>query len=156
MLDVNDNAPRCPSIPTIHLDLLTAINTSILQFRATDPDLGNNALLRYSLRGIEEEIKFFRINSTTGEITTTDELPPSNMNLRITVNATDAGMPSLFTDCDLAITLYPFNDTVGLVLQIPTDLFDEDLFEQILTQVLGIPIVVADVIPDNGLVVTTL
>ena len=115
--------------------------------------MGNNALLRYSLRGIEEEVKFFMINTTTGEITTTDELPPSNMNLRITVNVTDAGMPSLSTDCDLAVTLYPFNDTVSLVLQLSTDLFDEDLFEQSLSQQFGIPVFVADIKPDNELVI---
>ena len=154
MLDVNDNAPRCPSVLTdIQIELSTVANTSILRFTATDTDLGNNALIRYSLRGLEEEVKFFRINTSSGEIFTTAELPASNMNLRITVNATDDGMPSLSTDCDLAVTLYPLNDTVNLVLQIPLDQFDEDLFEETLTRELGIPIEVAFIIPNEGLVI---
>ena len=105
VLDVNDNAPRCPPTPNIHLEVSTAINTSVLQFRATDPDYGNNALLSYSLWGFEDEVHFLKINPTTGEITTIGELPTSNMTWNLIVNVSDMGNPPLSTECNLFIQL---------------------------------------------------
>jgi len=133
----------------IQVQLDTPINTTILQFTATDRDLGSNSLLTYVLEGFEQELKFFMIDSTTGELRTVDSLPPSNRNLRITVNASDSGDIPLSIDCDVFITLYQFDNTATLVLK--TSQFDEEDFETALTSILEIPVVVVDVMTsDNG------
>ena len=153
MLDINDNSPACPPSETleIQVQLDTPINTTILQFTATDRDLGNNSLLTYVLEGFEQELKFFMIDSTTGELKTVSLLPPSNRNLRITVNASDAGDQPLSIDCDVFITLYEFNDTATIVLN--TSQFDQEAFETTLTSILEIPVVVVDFMTfNNGLV----
>lgn len=153
VLDINDNSPVCPPSKNleIQVQLDTPINTTILQFTATDRDLGNNSLLTYALEGFEQQLKFFMIDSTTGELKTVSLLPPSNRNLRITVNASDTGDQPLSKDCDVFITLYQFNNTATIVLD--TSEFDQEAFETTLTSILEIPVVVVNVTTFNdGLV----
>ena len=141
----------CPSkTPEIQVQLDTPVNTTIFQFMATDRDIGENSLLIYTLEGFEQELKFFMIDSATGELQIVSSLPPSNRNLRITVNASDSGDQPLSIDCDALITLYNFNNTVDIVLN--TSQFDKETFEATLREVLDIPVVVVQVtILDNGL-----
>jgi len=135
----------------IQIQLDTPINTTIFQFMATDQDIGKNSLLIYTLEGFEQELRFFMIDSATGELKTVSLLPATNRNLRITVNASDSGDLPLSIDCDLLITLYQFNNTVSIVLN--TSRFDKVIFEAVLTEVLGFQVVVAEVETlDNGLV----
>ena len=118
---------------------------------ATDQDIGKNSLLIYTLEGFEQELRFFMIDSATGELKTVSLLPATNRNLRITVNASDSGDLPLSIDCDLLITLYQFNNTVSIVLN--TSRFDKEIFETVLTEVLGFQVVVAEVeILNDGLV----
>ena len=135
----------------IQIQLDTPISTTIFQFMATDQDIGKNSLLIYTLEGFEQELRFFMIDSATGELKTVSLLPATNRNLRITVNASDSGDLPLSIDCDLLITLYQFNNTVSIVLN--TSRFDKEIFETVLTEVLGFQVVVAEVeILNNGLV----
>ena len=150
VLDINDNTPMCPGQTLeVQVQLDTPVNSTIFRFMATDRDIGENSLLVYTLEGFEQELKFFTIDSTTGDLQIVSSLPPSNRNLRITVNASDSGEQPLSIDCDVLITLYNFNNTVNIVLN--TSQFDKEIFETVLAEVLGIPVVVVEVITlDNG------
>ena len=141
----------CPSNTLeIQVQLDTQVNTTIFQFIATDRDIGENSLLIYTLEGFEQELKFFKIDSATGELQIISSLPPSNRNLRITVNASDSGEQPMSIDCDVFITLYNPNNTVDIVLN--TSQFDKETFETILAEVLDLQVVVVEVIMlDNGL-----
>lgn len=135
----------------IQVKLDTPVNTTIYQFTATDKDTGDNSLLVYTLEGFEQELKFFMIDPATGKITTVSLLPATNRNLRITVNASDSGVPPMSVDCDLLITLYQFNNTVNLELDINITQFDREEFEDVLADILGVDTVVVQVTQlDNG------
>ena len=155
-MDINDNRPVCP--PTedrqIQVRLDTPINATIFQFTATDVDLGKNSLLIYTLEGFDQELKFFMIDSATGELTIISLLPSSNRNLRITLNVSDSGDRPLSTDCDVLVTFYQFNNTVDIVLNTTADQFDKEMFENVLTEILEIPSIVVNVtVLDDGLVI---
>ena len=135
----------------IQVKLDTPVNSTIYQFTATDKDTGDNSLLVYTLEGFEQELKFFMIDPATGKITTVSLLPATNRNLRITVNASDSGDPPMSVDCDLLITLYQFNNTVNLELDINITQFDREEFEDVLADILGVDTVVVQVTQlDNG------
>ena len=135
----------------IQVKLDTPVNSTIYQFTATDKDTGDNSLLVYTLEGFEQELKFFMIDPATGKIMTVSLLPATNRNLRITVNASDSGVPPMSIDCDLLITLYQFNNTVNLELDINITQFDREEFEDVLADILGVDTVVVQVTQlDNG------
>lgn len=145
--------PVCPPSEDLEIQvkLDTPVNTTIYQFTATDKDTGDNSLLVYTLEGFEQELKFFMIDPATGKITTVSLLPATNRNLRITVNASDSGDPPMSIDCDLLITLYQFNNTVNLELDINITQFDREEFEDVLADILGVDTVVVQVTQlDNG------
>ncbi|BFZ24031.1 hypothetical protein BsWGS_27070 [Bradybaena similaris] len=73
--DVNDNAPRFSQVPyKVSLGLFTPPNTYLMTVKASDPDLGNNGLVEYSLLGTSEITQVFRIDRTTGEVSSKSSL----------------------------------------------------------------------------------
>ena len=69
MEDENDNPPQfSQSHFTASLQENSDPNSLLASVTATDPDLGDNSLLRYSLRG--EDAGSFLIDGETGEVRT--------------------------------------------------------------------------------------
>ncbi|XP_030921784.1 protocadherin gamma-A3-like, partial [Geospiza fortis] len=96
VLDVNDNPPQftraqySASIPVA----AAKEGQSVLAVSATDPDLGNNAVISYSLMNHSDD---FHINNGTGEITLSNNLEhiTADTVVTLTVVATDHGVPQL-------------------------------------------------------------
>ena len=68
VLDINDNAPMFSQLVynvTVGED--ASNGTAVIVVSATDGDAGQNAAIRYSLRGITDN-RPFNINSMTGVI----------------------------------------------------------------------------------------
>lgn len=102
----------------------TPINTELIQFNATDSDLGQNGQLGFSLSGGNRH-DTFRINGHTGVLYLNKQLDYEKHNkytLTITVN--DFGSPRLSTSMELRVEVLDFNDcfpvfpTTSIVRQI--------------------------------------
>ncbi|NWY97126.1 FAT4 protein, partial [Loxia curvirostra] len=96
VLDVNDNPPQftraqySASVPVA----AAKEGQSVLAVSATDPDLGNNAVISYSLMNHSDD---FHINNGTGEISLSNNLEhiTADTVVTLTVVATDHGVPQL-------------------------------------------------------------
>ncbi|KAF5898220.1 protocadherin Fat 3-like, partial [Clarias magur] len=103
--DINDNAPEFVGLPyyaVVQVD--SQIGSSIFQVSATDLDKGINGMVSYKL---EDEHRYFELNSTTGEITLQRAFitDMSNVEYSLVIIARDAGYPSLFTAVELPVTI---------------------------------------------------
>ncbi|KAH9495210.1 hypothetical protein Btru_015666 [Bulinus truncatus] len=95
--DVNDNAPVFTMVPfTANLSLNTPAGASVLTVSATDPDLGNNSIVQYSLMsypGGVDSTKHFQVDSKTGRVTTKTTIDSVSGTHRLLVTATDSALP---------------------------------------------------------------
>ncbi|NXU50688.1 CELR3 protein, partial [Turnix velox] len=108
--DINDNPPVFSSL--IQTKISAPENASSLDlgvFSATDLDLGDNALITYSLQ--DNFAGMFHINSSTGELTTEKPLDREMMDsYELKIIATDSGKPPQSANVALSITVEDVND----------------------------------------------
>ncbi|XP_062874781.1 protocadherin Fat 4 [Trichomycterus rosablanca] len=115
--DVNDNAPKFTK-PSYYLDYpeLTEVGSLVTQVSATDLDQGFNGKLFYFIRSQSE---YFRINSSTGEIFTKQQLRyqnstgHSNANVNrhsFIVTASDRGVKPLMSETTVIVNVVDSND----------------------------------------------
>ncbi|XP_048590535.1 protocadherin Fat 4 isoform X2 [Nematostella vectensis] len=109
--DVNDNPPVF-SMPgyTIEYWEESPEGTSILQVKAIDADIGDNAAVLYSI--VENVTDYVTVNAITGVIS----LGSSQLDREVeeyfnfTIRATDSGVPSKSSTASVAINLVDIND----------------------------------------------
>lgn len=102
VLDVNDNRPvftRTDYSARVYQD--DASSTYLLRVQATDKDLNNNGIVRYS---IKEPTSKVSIDSSTGVVHLNQ---PLRDNLNITLVAHDSGEPSQNSETSLLIQVVP-------------------------------------------------
>ncbi|XP_062443263.1 protocadherin Fat 2 [Rhea pennata] len=103
VLDINDNSPECGQISytgRVSEDALPGL--FILKISATDPDVGSNAQITYSLHGPGAEE--FQLGLHTGELTTSAPLDREQKPVyHLVAKATDGGGHSCQADVTLII-----------------------------------------------------
>ncbi|XP_019361654.1 PREDICTED: protocadherin Fat 2 isoform X1 [Gavialis gangeticus] len=103
VLDINDNSPECSQMlytGKVSEDALPGL--LILKVSATDPDVGSNAQITYSLHGPGAED--FRLDPRTGELTTSAPLDRERKpTYHLVAKATDGGGRSCQADITLVI-----------------------------------------------------
>ncbi len=106
--DVNDNAPMfTQQVYTRQVPEFIDIGSRAISVLATDPDLGSNAQVVYSLSTNPR----FTVNPNSGEITTTGGLDHETQNrYSLTVQACDSGQPEMCSSAVVIITVQDFND----------------------------------------------
>ena len=114
VIDANDNVPTfSESLYEITLLENSTIGTTILQVNASDSDVGTNAVIQYFLAPNSSHGERFAVNSSTGEIYTTDEFDrESDAFLELIVVAIDDGeVPLTLTgSATVLITVGDLND----------------------------------------------
>ncbi|XP_063780179.1 cadherin-17, partial [Pseudophryne corroboree] len=118
--DINDNPPVCPAAETpFEIQEIESIGSQIGDLKATDKDLGSNALLTYTLLTQWPTIPtdgMFLVNQYSGSI----QLIGPGLNIqdnneyRLRVNVADGGEPSLSTICFVTIRVIDINDNIPM------------------------------------------
>ncbi|XP_020287734.1 protein dachsous isoform X2 [Pseudomyrmex gracilis] len=109
VLDDNDNDPRFGK-DFYGFELLENLPSGTLvgSVNATDPDLGNNSLLRYA---IVQANSSFAVDPDTGEITTREPLDRETKSVHeLVLEARDRGTPSRATRVPMKVTVLDVND----------------------------------------------
>uniref|UniRef100_K7FLZ5 FAT atypical cadherin 2 n=1 Tax=Pelodiscus sinensis TaxID=13735 RepID=K7FLZ5_PELSI len=103
VLDINDNSPECKQILyTGNVSEAALPGVFILKVSATDPDVGSNAQITYSLHGPGAEE--FRLDPHTGELTASAPLDREQKpTYHLVAKATDGGGRSCQADITLVI-----------------------------------------------------
>ncbi|PKK21808.1 FAT atypical cadherin 2 [Columba livia] len=103
VLDINDNSPECGQIfYTGRVSEGALPGLFILKISATDPDVGSNAQITYSLHGPGAEE--FRLGPHTGELTTSAPLDREQKPMyHLVAKATDGGGRSCQADITLIV-----------------------------------------------------
>ena len=128
--DENDNTPQFQSVDILIITEEEPHGTLVGQATASDADSGENAILAYSIvdSGI---LNLFSINSSTGELFTAIMLdretlvrgnlflPPASQ-LTFSVQVTDMGTPSLFSQMDVTVQLNDINDNSPMLVNLVT------------------------------------
>ncbi|KAJ7316376.1 hypothetical protein JRQ81_002538 [Phrynocephalus forsythii] len=111
--DVNDNLPVfSQGVYTASVFEGMPARTPVVQLFATDRDSGRNKLVSYQILEDRSNMStFFSIDSSTGEITTTQPLDyEANQEFPIKVRATDHGVPALSSEALIIISVLDIND----------------------------------------------
>lgn len=107
ILDINDNAPMFSQASYFtQLVETTPVGFNILQLLASDPDVGSNAQIEFSLTPVSDQ---FTINTSTGVVSTLDTLTPQIYEFTATV--ADGGQPVLSSMANLTIEVISFDST---------------------------------------------
>ena len=95
VIDVNDNAPKFPTIPVLQrVAEGVGIGTLVVTMTATDLDSGLNGRLTYSIIKQEPAGHTFSIDRESGQISTANELDRERVdNYGLVVMATDSAQP---------------------------------------------------------------
>ncbi|XP_066488986.1 protocadherin-23 [Tiliqua scincoides] len=110
--DINDNHPSFPQLPPgveLRVKVLEGqpAGTLVASVFAKDLDSGNSGIVLYSLSS-GESLDLFQINSTSGELRTTETLLYSwQSSYRLVVTATDQGIPSLQGQTVIIVEVIP-------------------------------------------------
>ena len=111
VLDSNDNAPVFTQTEQ-SFDLLetTQPGEFIIQFSAIDEDIGNNALITYSIASGNTD-NTFSIDTNTGKLYLAKDLDyETKKQFTLMINATDFGSPRLSTSLKFVVNVRDFND----------------------------------------------
>nr|XP_056703533.1 protocadherin Fat 2 [Euleptes europaea] len=111
--DVNDNLPVFSQV--VYNASVTEgrpARTPVIQVFATDRDSGRNKLVSYHfLEDSSDMAKFFNVDASTGQITTSQVLDyEANHEFHIKVRATDHGMPPLSSEALVSVSVLDIND----------------------------------------------
>nr|XP_033783424.1 protocadherin Fat 2 [Geotrypetes seraphini]XP_033783425.1 protocadherin Fat 2 [Geotrypetes seraphini]XP_033783426.1 protocadherin Fat 2 [Geotrypetes seraphini] len=112
--DINDNSPVFSQLvyTAVVLEGLPA-HTAVVQVFVTDEDSGRNKMISYSIldKGSEGSSKCFHIDSSTGEISTAQELDYEKRNqFHIKLRAVDNGIPPLASEALVIVNVSDIND----------------------------------------------
>ncbi|XP_068083905.1 fat-like cadherin-related tumor suppressor homolog [Anabrus simplex] len=114
VLDVNDNAPKFEkAVASFRVSENAANGTIIFRVNATDDDLGDNALVTYSLVTDTDD---FAVNSSTGVLSVVSSLDRERQEMyELKIRATDCGTkkadcPSLSSYALVRVTVDDVND----------------------------------------------
>ncbi|KAG8226847.1 hypothetical protein J437_LFUL004088 [Ladona fulva] len=125
VLDENDNAPEFTQTTThVSVSEKTAVGTLLVQFRATDADLGLNSEVTFSIAAGNRK-DTFRMDSATGELYLHKSLDYEELReYKLNITASDGGNPSLSTTVPFGVSVEDDNDnppafpTTAIVRQI--------------------------------------
>uniref|UniRef100_A0A2A4JWE1 Uncharacterized protein n=1 Tax=Heliothis virescens TaxID=7102 RepID=A0A2A4JWE1_HELVI len=108
--DVNDNAPAFSApLYSVTLPEDADLGTLVAKVHATDPDLGENRLVRYSF--VEEPSGAFELAADSGIVTLRAPLDrETQAEHRLLLRATDAGTPPRSATATLRLTVADVND----------------------------------------------
>uniref|UniRef100_A0A8C7E2R2 FAT atypical cadherin 2 n=1 Tax=Naja naja TaxID=35670 RepID=A0A8C7E2R2_NAJNA len=111
--DVNDNFPLfSQTVYTVSISEDVPSQTPVIQLLVTDQDSGWNKLVSYQiLEDRSDSSKFFSIDGSTGEISTTQGLDyEMNRKFHVKVRATDHGLPPLSSEVLVIVSVLDIND----------------------------------------------
>ena len=117
ILDINDNAPKIDPFTVNPVNESAPVGFKVVTIKASDPDLGVNAELVYSLTESQKQ-NFFRIDSKTGEVFLNNKLDRETQDrhtVRFTVK--DKGNPVLSSSVDKDIQVLDDNDNAPVFRQ---------------------------------------
>ena len=113
VMDDNDNPPEFTQA-TYYADIqeVLPIGSSVIQVAAVDRDEGNNSQIRYELLDTPEtHSDWFRIDSSTGLIMTATRVDcETSAEPRLTIRATDSGVPPLSALATVIVHIRDVND----------------------------------------------
>ncbi|XP_014251864.1 cadherin-related tumor suppressor [Cimex lectularius] len=111
VLDENDNAPEFTQTDyKISVLENTPVNTELIQFRATDADLGMNSEVLFSI-GTGNRRDTFHVDPTTGSLYLHKQLDYEELNSYIlNITASDGGNPRLSTTLLFTVNVEDCND----------------------------------------------
>ncbi|XP_041049384.1 protocadherin-10-like [Carcharodon carcharias] len=120
--DVNDNAPRfTQSLYTASIMENNVIGASIFSITAFDPDVGQNARLKYSI--LETQVHnalistYISINSETGDILAQRSFDYEKLkNFQIQAQVMDFGTPALASNVSVNVIILDQNDNVPVIV----------------------------------------
>uniref|UniRef100_A0A674H6A2 Cadherin domain-containing protein n=1 Tax=Taeniopygia guttata TaxID=59729 RepID=A0A674H6A2_TAEGU len=114
VLDANDNAPQFnQSVYKVQLLESAAVGTLVATVNATDPDLGSNGEVTFSVSNTfpEKGMNIFLLNGKTGEIHLAGTVDYEDIRTHeIEVEATDKGTPPLSGHCKVVVEVLDVND----------------------------------------------
>ncbi|NXH58202.1 PCDA2 protein, partial [Rhabdornis inornatus] len=114
VVDANDNAPQFnQSVYKVQLPESAAVGTLVARVTASDPDLGSNSEVTFSVSNIfpENGMNIFLLNSRTGEINLLGTVDYEDIrSYEIQIEATDKGTPSLSGHCKVVLEVLDVND----------------------------------------------
>ena len=108
--DVNDNPPYFGHGQYfLRVNENNKIGEELATIVAQDMDDGQNSVITYSLK---EESDFIKLDTQSGKLTLTKEVDAEKVSspIRVTLIATDGGVPSLSGETDLEIQIVDVND----------------------------------------------
>lgn len=111
VLDENDNAPEFTQTDTrISVVETTPVDTELIQFRATDPDLGMNSEVMFMITAGNRK-DTFHIDSSTGVLYLHKQLDYEELSGYIlNITALDNGNPKLSTTISFSVSVEDAND----------------------------------------------
>lgn len=122
-INVNDINNQPPSfgqpLYTLSLNELTAVNSVVFPFRATDGDTGPNSILTYSINSGNGDFRF-QVNPLTGDLTLAGILDRETVdNYLLVIHATDSGLPINTGTTSLTIVIVDANDNDPIITSAP-------------------------------------
>ncbi|KAA0709735.1 Protocadherin alpha-3 [Triplophysa tibetana] len=115
--DVNDNAPRFPEpVINVYVKENSQIGAVIHTVSASDPDVGDNARITYSLAG-GHRTSMININSDSGDIHSLQSFNYEEIKtFQFKVQATDSGVPPLSSNVTVNVFILDENDNSPAIL----------------------------------------
>ncbi|ROT74065.1 protocadherin-15, partial [Penaeus vannamei] len=114
--DVNDNQPRLPVYPPVSVQAGAARRT-IAKISAKDNDIGDNAVVKYSIHHVSNNGKEkFSLNASTGDLTLVGEVEAGEQ-YSVTLRATDKG--GLYSQSILEVMVNRGPNTGGPIFTLP-------------------------------------
>ncbi|XP_062358490.1 protocadherin alpha-2-like [Cinclus cinclus] len=114
VLDANDNAPQFnQSVYKMQVPENAGLGTLVARVNATDPDLGSNGEVTFSVSNTfpENGIKIFLLNARTGDIHLAGTVDYEEIrSYEIQIEATDKGTPPLSGHCKVVLEVLDVND----------------------------------------------
>jgi protocadherin-16/23 len=112
--DINDNPPEFTQLQyTAEISEQSAVGTPVTKVSASDKDEGLNAKVTYRILDTpDSNSDWFKIDSNTGFISTRVDKTDCELNSlpKITVVATDSGIPSFSSTATVLVTIHDVND----------------------------------------------
>lgn len=118
VIDLNDNTPVLSVASQLSLPESTAVGSVLTTASATDADSGLNGQFVFSL---DQGSPYFRINSSTGELSTAEAFDYEQLDTyNVVVRVSDLGSSSLSNSSAVQIAITDVNDNVPV--------FDDSFF----------------------------
>ena len=146
VLDFNDNQPvfDAGTLQTSTLES-SPVGTTIGRVAATDSDVGDNGIIRYSL---DPPSPLVSVDSVSGDVRVESVLDFETMpTLDLTVLATDSGTPALSIAANYRISIQNVNDEVPTITSMPSEFTFVEGSSPTLDIGSGIVLADADMIP---------